>query len=505
MMENRPPLTSPDGSRNTPERCPRPRYSQDSTQDDCKISPHDQVEGLVVVKVEDEESYVMKNEPFEEEEIPPEISTDTNIKAEVHRRHMKRRGIKKEEELSSDISTESGRTSSSGLETSQRRKAKIEKKPRHEKFTIEENEVLVEGVILHWPHLFGNLVSTTTLKRKNQMWASIIQRVNAIGSSARTKQQCKKRISSIKRYIKKKVAACKKNDGKLTTEPLQLLEYEENLLSVIGNESVSGIESNYVDSDRLVLQRRGVAGQEIQQSAHKVHLSCSVDSPVRAVETPTPRVATPLADFCPTEAGFGETTPKFEDDVQMDAEFPTYHDEDQTAATETKDTMYPMAFKEGQQSDNKPQMADPTHIGMQDPEMLKHILDKVQENSTTMKSDTKQIKRPLSYIHQDLMLIHATQEKIQESQEAIKTELQLFHRSFVEHSNKMERLKREEISKFKDFLTLLEPISKSFQAGLSSPSISAIIKPLGDRDSSISLGNTEPKVTESGEHAQHGH
>ncbi|XP_072279614.1 uncharacterized protein [Pyxicephalus adspersus] len=289
MMENRPPLTSPDGSRNTPERCPRPRYSQDSTQDDCKISPHDQVEGLVVVKVEDEESYVMKNEPFEEEEIPPEISTDTNIKAEVHRRHMKRRGIKKEEELSSDISTvldlsrsealgkamdvsnaESGRTSSSGLETSQRRKAKIEKKPRHEKFTIEENEVLVEGVILHWPHLFGNLVSTTTLKRKNQMWASIIQRVNAIGSSARTKQQCKKRISSIKRYIKKKVAACKKNDGKLTTEPLQLLEYEENLLSVIGNESVSGIESNYVDSDRLVLQRRGVAGQEIQQSAHKM-------------------------------------------------------------------------------------------------------------------------------------------------------------------------------------------------------------------------------------------
>ncbi|KAM5140530.1 uncharacterized protein ACMZJ9_014399 [Mantella aurantiaca] len=36
MMEKRPPLTSPDGSnnRNPPERCPRPLYSQDSTQQD---------------------------------------------------------------------------------------------------------------------------------------------------------------------------------------------------------------------------------------------------------------------------------------------------------------------------------------------------------------------------------------------------------------------------------------------------------------------------------------
>ncbi|KAM5125799.1 oocyte zinc finger protein XlCOF7.2-like [Mantella aurantiaca] len=37
MMDNQPPLT--------PERCPRPLYSQDSTQEDLTIPHHHQVDG----------------------------------------------------------------------------------------------------------------------------------------------------------------------------------------------------------------------------------------------------------------------------------------------------------------------------------------------------------------------------------------------------------------------------------------------------------------------------
>ncbi|CAI9540843.1 unnamed protein product [Staurois parvus] len=42
MMDNQPPLTSPDGSShgNPPERCPRPLYSRDSTQEGHTIFPH---------------------------------------------------------------------------------------------------------------------------------------------------------------------------------------------------------------------------------------------------------------------------------------------------------------------------------------------------------------------------------------------------------------------------------------------------------------------------------
>ncbi|KAM5164167.1 oocyte zinc finger protein XlCOF8.4-like [Mantella aurantiaca] len=44
MMDNQPPLTSPDGSSNRipPERCPRPLYSRYSTQEDLTIPHHHQ-------------------------------------------------------------------------------------------------------------------------------------------------------------------------------------------------------------------------------------------------------------------------------------------------------------------------------------------------------------------------------------------------------------------------------------------------------------------------------
>ncbi|CAI9575049.1 unnamed protein product, partial [Staurois parvus] len=47
MMDNQPPLTSPDGSShgNPPERCPRPLYSRDSTQEGHTIPHHNQVDG----------------------------------------------------------------------------------------------------------------------------------------------------------------------------------------------------------------------------------------------------------------------------------------------------------------------------------------------------------------------------------------------------------------------------------------------------------------------------
>ncbi|KAM5142153.1 uncharacterized protein ACMZJ9_016079 [Mantella aurantiaca] len=77
MMENRPPLPSPDG--NPPERCPRPLYSRDSTQKHQEIPQEDQDECLTDYKTQDIDEdvvYVRGKEPCKEEEIPPEISTD---------------------------------------------------------------------------------------------------------------------------------------------------------------------------------------------------------------------------------------------------------------------------------------------------------------------------------------------------------------------------------------------------------------------------------------------
>ncbi|PIO12635.1 hypothetical protein AB205_0177230 [Aquarana catesbeiana] len=70
MMDNQPPLTSPDGSinGNPPERCPRPLYSWDSSQKGHNIPHHHQRENLREskvdikegIKVEDDEDGVME-------------------------------------------------------------------------------------------------------------------------------------------------------------------------------------------------------------------------------------------------------------------------------------------------------------------------------------------------------------------------------------------------------------------------------------------------------------
>ncbi|CAI9575869.1 unnamed protein product, partial [Staurois parvus] len=65
MMDNQPPLTSPDGSShgNPPERCPRPLYSRDSTQEDHTIPHHHQSGNLsdynIVIKEEFQEEDIM--------------------------------------------------------------------------------------------------------------------------------------------------------------------------------------------------------------------------------------------------------------------------------------------------------------------------------------------------------------------------------------------------------------------------------------------------------------
>ncbi|XP_077345749.1 uncharacterized protein LOC143989481 [Lithobates pipiens] len=64
MMDNQPPLTSPDGSSNgnPPERCPRPLYSRDSTQEGHTIPHHHQSGNL------EDDNIVVKEEYKEEDE-----------------------------------------------------------------------------------------------------------------------------------------------------------------------------------------------------------------------------------------------------------------------------------------------------------------------------------------------------------------------------------------------------------------------------------------------------
>ncbi|XP_073450314.1 uncharacterized protein [Aquarana catesbeiana] len=109
MMENRPPLTSPDeiSNRNPLERCLHPLYSQDSTEEHQEIPLEDQNTNPIIIKVkvkeEAEEMSMMGDDPCKPEEIPPEISSDPgDIKVEEEEEEIQVRI--KEEEVPMEIS-----------------------------------------------------------------------------------------------------------------------------------------------------------------------------------------------------------------------------------------------------------------------------------------------------------------------------------------------------------------------------------------------------------------
>ncbi|XP_073467829.1 uncharacterized protein [Aquarana catesbeiana] len=93
MMDNQPPLTSPDGSSNgnPPERCPRPLYSRDSTQEDHTIPHHHQsgnlrdskVEVKEEIKEEDDEDGVMEESEFLKEH--KDLYQDTMVESSSYR------------------------------------------------------------------------------------------------------------------------------------------------------------------------------------------------------------------------------------------------------------------------------------------------------------------------------------------------------------------------------------------------------------------------------------
>ncbi|PIO29466.1 hypothetical protein AB205_0203860, partial [Aquarana catesbeiana] len=98
MMDNQPPLTSPDGSSNgnPPERCPRPLYSRDSTQEGHTIPHHHQSGNLRVSKVEvkeeikeeDDEDGVMEESAFLKEH--KYLYQDTMVESSSYRNSPER-------------------------------------------------------------------------------------------------------------------------------------------------------------------------------------------------------------------------------------------------------------------------------------------------------------------------------------------------------------------------------------------------------------------------------
>ncbi|XP_077340913.1 uncharacterized protein LOC143986378 isoform X1 [Lithobates pipiens] len=126
------------------------------------------------------------------------------------------------------------------------------KAPRNIKFSFDENCALVHEAVGVWDSIIGKDAATTSQARKNFLWSRIVEAVNAAGTQPRSPENCKKRLRDIKRRVKAKMVDQRKyfqrNSGAPGLE-LQYLSYEEELMHVIGPDTVRPIDG-HVDTDR---------------------------------------------------------------------------------------------------------------------------------------------------------------------------------------------------------------------------------------------------------------
>ncbi|KAM5140511.1 uncharacterized protein ACMZJ9_014378 [Mantella aurantiaca] len=125
---------------------------------------------------------------------------------------------------------------------------------RNIRFSHEENCVLVHTVMGDWSSLYGAQSQKISFAQKKHLWQSVVSAVNAVSHYGRTVHHCKKRLSDIKRYLRTKLAAHKKyprGAGGATPMDLKLTEYEEELLLVVGEEVMTGLEGAHLSTDRV--------------------------------------------------------------------------------------------------------------------------------------------------------------------------------------------------------------------------------------------------------------
>ncbi|CAI9574075.1 unnamed protein product [Staurois parvus] len=113
---------------------------------------------------------------------------------------------------------------------------------------------LIHAVVPFWPDLYGERAPYHTFVEKAAMWEQVAAAVNSISRQIRTAQHCRKRVSVIKRQIRFKYIQHRdavERAGGDPPRPLVLLPYEKEMMSVIGEELITGLGGD-LDTDRPV-------------------------------------------------------------------------------------------------------------------------------------------------------------------------------------------------------------------------------------------------------------
>ncbi|XP_075057046.1 uncharacterized protein LOC142143233 [Mixophyes fleayi] len=126
-------------------------------------------------------------------------------------------------------------------------------------FTLEENEVLVAGVLQHYETLKGGQSLKASFKHKHKIWAQIASAVSTVGVRVRSIEVCQKRFRDCKRTTKAKMAAVARHSrGTGGGKPLRLKfkPWEEKMRQILSADLVDGVEGTVDTLDPSTFQPR---------------------------------------------------------------------------------------------------------------------------------------------------------------------------------------------------------------------------------------------------------
>ncbi|XP_063794811.1 uncharacterized protein LOC134956792 [Pseudophryne corroboree] len=124
-------------------------------------------------------------------------------------------------------------------------KRNSEERLRSHKFTTEENETLIDGVLRNYDKLFGRPGGLNySVECKEAIWRDIAKNVSSLGTCIRTAIVCRKRYHDCKSTVKKKMAEEKNYVSGTGGGPAKIFDYlhwEQRLQGIIKLASVVGV------------------------------------------------------------------------------------------------------------------------------------------------------------------------------------------------------------------------------------------------------------------------
>ncbi|KAK7503393.1 hypothetical protein BaRGS_00005314 [Batillaria attramentaria] len=114
------------------------------------------------------------------------------------------------------------------------------KRPKKPNFSDKETEVMMEEISVEAAVLMSALGTAVTNQKKQQIWANITEKVNAVGGNARTVEQVKKRWKDLKMSVLKWKQEASATGGGPAPPPQP---YEDLVMGVLGTNTnlTSGI------------------------------------------------------------------------------------------------------------------------------------------------------------------------------------------------------------------------------------------------------------------------